>query len=247
LLENDSFKPDMLKIYPTLVLKNTGLYKLYMDKKYHAYTEEDIVNILFEVKKLIPPWVRIMRIQREIETSDIIAGSKKGNIRQIAIKKLKDFGLKCHCIRCREAGLQKLETLDQDEITLNRIDYLASEGKEVFLSMENKDKNLLFGFLRLRNIPFSHRKELLDANNRTSAIIRELHVYGQVVDVGQKKGSFSFQHGGLGLRLMEEAEKISKDEFLVDSLSVISAIGTRAYYRKLGYVQNGPYVTKLLK
>ena len=159
LLENDSFKPDMLKIYPTLVLKNTGLYKLYMDKKYHAYTEEDIVNILFEVKKLIPPWVRIMRIQREIETSDIIAGSKKGNIRQIAIKKLKDFGLKCHCIRCREAGLQKLETLNQDEITLNRIDYLASEGNEVFLSMENKDKNLLFGFLRLRNIPFSHRKE----------------------------------------------------------------------------------------
>ena len=247
LLENDSFKPDMLKIYPTLVLKNTGLYKLYMDKKYHAYTEEDIVNILVEVKKLIPPWVRIMRIQREIETSDIIAGSKKGNIRQIAIKKLQDFGLKCHCIRCREAGLQKLETLNQDEIILTRIDYLASEGKEVFLSMENKDRNLLFGFLRLRNIPFSHRKELLDANNRTSAIIRELHVYGQVVDVGQKKRSFSFQHGGLGLRLMEEAEKISKDEFLVDSLSVISAIGTRDYYRKLGYVQNGPYVTKLLK
>src|SRR5918995_2577705 len=247
LLENDSFKPDMLKIYPTLVLKNTGLYKLYMNKKYHAYTEEDIVNILFEVKKLIPPWVRIMRIQREIETSDIIAGSKKGNIRQIALKKLKDFGLKCNCIRCREAGLQKLETINQDEITLNRIDYLASEGKEVFLSMENKDKNLLFGFLRLRDIPFSHRKELLDTNNRSSAIIRELHVYGQVVDVGQKKGSFSFQHGGLGLRLMEEAEKISKDEFLVDSLSVISAIGTRAYYRKLGYVQNGPYVTKQLK
>jgi elongator complex protein 3 len=247
LLEDDSYKPDMLKIYPTLVLKNTGLYKLYMNKKYQPYTEEDIVNILFEVKKLIPPWVRIMRIQREIEPSDIIAGSKQGNIRQIAIKKLKDFGLKCNCIRCREVGLQKLEYFNQDEITLNRIDYLASEGKEVFLSMENKDKNLLFGFLRLRNIPVSHRKELLAANNRTCAIIRELHVYGQVVDVGQKKGALSFQHAGLGLRLMEEAEKISKDEFQVDSLSVISAIGTRAYYRKLGYIQNGPYVTKQLR
>ncbi|HEX6646587.1 MAG TPA: tRNA uridine(34) 5-carboxymethylaminomethyl modification radical SAM/GNAT enzyme Elp3 [Nitrososphaeraceae archaeon] len=247
LLENDSFKPDMLKIYPTLVLKNTGLYKLYINKKYDAYTEEDIVNILIEVKKLIPPWVRIMRIQREIETSDIIAGSKKGNIRQIAIQKLKDLGLKCNCIRCREAGLQKLKNLNQDEITLNRIDYLASEGKEVFLSMENKDKNLLFGFLRLRNILFSHRKELHPVNNKTSAIIRELHVYGQVVDVGQKKGPLSFQHTGLGLRLMEEAEKISKEEFQLDSLSVISAIGTRAYYRKLGYVQNGPYVTKQLK
>ena len=247
LLENDLFKPDMLKIYPTLVLKNTGLYKLYMNRKYDAYTEEDIVNILVEVKKLIPPWVRIMRIQREIETSDIIAGPKKGNIRQIAIKKLKDLGLKCNCIRCREAGLQKLENFNQDEIILNRIDYIASKGKEVFLSMENRDKNLLFGFLRLRNIPFSHRNELHYANNKSSAIIRELHVYGQVVDVGQKKGSLAFQHGGLGLRLMKEAEKISQDEFQVDTISVISAIGTRAYYRKLGYLQNGPYVTKQLK
>jgi elongator complex protein 3 len=247
LLENDLFKPDMLKIYPTLVLKKTGLYKLYMNKKYDAYTEEDIVNILVEVKKLIPPWVRIMRIQREIETSDIIAGPKKGNIRQIAIKKLKDLGLKCNCIRCREAGLQQLENFNQDEIILNRIDYVASEGKEVFLSMENREKNLLFGFLRLRNIPYSHRKELHYVNNKTSAIIRELHVYGQVVDVGQKKGSLAFQHAGLGLRLMKEAEKISQDEFQVDTISVISAIGTRAYYRKLGYLQNGPYVTKQLK
>ena len=85
LLQNNSFKPDMLKIYPTLVIKNTGLYKLYMNRKYESYTEEDLVNILVEVKKLIPPWVRIMRIEREIESSDIIAGEKKGNIRQIAI------------------------------------------------------------------------------------------------------------------------------------------------------------------
>ena len=169
----------MLKIYPTLVLKNTGLYKLYMNRKYESYTEEDLVNILVEVKKLIPPWVRIMRIQREIESSDIIAGEKKGNIRQIAITKLKDFGLKCNCIRCREAGLQKLKNLKNQEIILNRIDYIASKGKEVFLSMENNDKNLLFGFLRLRNIPYSHRKELNDDNYKGSAIIRELHVYGQ--------------------------------------------------------------------
>ncbi|MGZ5549876.1 MAG: tRNA uridine(34) 5-carboxymethylaminomethyl modification radical SAM/GNAT enzyme Elp3, partial [Nitrososphaeraceae archaeon] len=162
-------------------------------------------------------------------------------------KKLKDLGLKCNCMRCREAGLQKLKNLNQQEITLNRIDYIASKGKEVFLSMENKDKNLLFGFLRLRNIPFSHRKELCETHYGGSAIIRELHVYGPVVDVGQENRSLSFQHSGLGLSLMEEAEKISKDEFQVDKLSVISAIGTRAYYRKLGYIQNGPYVTKQLK
>lgn len=247
LLENDSFKPDMLKIYPTLVLKNTGIYKMYMNGKYNAYTEDELVNILVEVKKIIPPWVRIMRIQREIEPSDIIAGSKKGNIRQIAMKKLKELGTKCKCIRCREAGLQKLKNFNQQEIILNRIDYFASRGKEVFLSMESKDKSLLFGFLRLRNIPFSHRKELNNNNKKNSAIIRELHVYGQVVDVGQKNNSLSFQHNGLGLHLIEEAEKISKEEFQVDKLSVISAIGTRAYYKKLGYIQNGPYVTKQLK
>ena len=249
LLEDDSFKPDMLKIYPTLVLKNTGIYKMYMNGKYNAYTEEQLINILVEVKKIIPPWVRIMRIQREIEPADIIAGSKKGNIRQIAMKKLKELGIKCKCIRCREAGLQKLKNFNQQEIVLNRIDYFASRGKEVFLSMESKDKSLLFGFLRLRNIPFSHRTELNNIYNhkRNSAIIRELHVFGQVVDVGQKNNSLSFQHNGLGLHLIEEAEKISKEEFQVDKLSVISAIGTRAYYKKLGYIQNGPYVTKQLK
>jgi elongator complex protein 3 len=247
LLEDEYFKPDMLKIYPTLVLKNTGMYKLYMNGKYSAYTEDELVNILVEVKKIIPSWVRIMRIQREIEPSDIIAGSKKGNIRQIAMKKLNELGVKCKCIRCREAGLQKLKNFDQKEIVLNRIDYFASGGKEVFLSMESKDKSLLFGFLRLRNITFSHRKELHDNNKRNSAIIRELHVYGQVVDVGQKNNSLSFQHNGLGLHLIEEAEKISKEEFQVDKLSVISAIGTRAYYKRLGYIQNGPYVTKQLK
>jgi elongator complex protein 3 len=246
LFEDQSFKPDMLKIYPTLVLKNTGIYKMYMNGKYNSYTEEELVHILVEVKKIIPSWVRIMRIQREIEPSDIIAGSKKGNIRQIAMKKLKELGVKCKCIRCREAGLQKLKNYDQQELVLNRIDYFASGGKEVFLSVESKDKNLLFGFLRLRNIIYSHRKELHD-NEKNSAIIRELHIYGQVVDVGQKNNSLSFQHNGLGLHLMEEAEKISKEEFQVDTLSVISAIGTRAYYKKLGYNQNGPYVTKHLK
>jgi elongator complex protein 3 len=246
LFEDQAFKPDMLKIYPTLVLENTGIYKMYRDGKYNSYTEEDLVNILVEVKKIIPPWVRIMRIQREIEPSDIVAGSKKGNIRQIAIKKLKELGIKCKCIRCREAGLQKLQNYDRQEIVLNRIDYVAAGAKEVFLSMESKDKSLLFGFLRLRNILFSHRRELYN-NHKNSAIIRELHVYGQVVNVGQKNNYYSFQHSGIGFHLMEEAEKISKEEFHVDKLSVISAIGTRAYYKKLGYNQNGPYVTKKLK
>ena len=246
LFEDQAFKPDMLKIYPTLVLKNTGIYRLYRDGKYNSYTEEDLVNILIEVKKMVPPWVRIMRIQREIEPSDIIAGSKKGNIRQIALKKLKELGITCKCIRCREAGLQKLQKYDLQEIILNRIDYVAGGAKEVFLSMESRDSYSLFGFLRLRNLISSHRRELCN-NQKNSAIIRELHVYGKVVDIGQKNNYHSFQHGGIGLRLIEEAEKISKQEFNVEKLSVISAVGTRGYYKKIGYNQNGPYVTKNLK
>ena len=245
LLEDQSLKPDMLKIYPTLVLKNTGLYKMYVNGKYRSYTEEELVNILVEIKKIIPPWVRIMRIQREIEPSDIVTGSKKGNIRQLAIKKLNELGITCRCIRCREGGLQKVKNFEEQEPVLNRIDYFASGGKEVFLSMDSKNKNLLFGFLRLRNILSSHRKEL-DTNSINAAIIRELHVYGQVIDIGKKNNPLSFQHNGLGARLMEEAEQIAKDEFQVEKLSVISAIGTRGYYKKLGYRQNGPYVTKNL-
>ncbi|HJT84290.1 MAG TPA: tRNA uridine(34) 5-carboxymethylaminomethyl modification radical SAM/GNAT enzyme Elp3 [Nitrososphaeraceae archaeon] len=245
LLKDQSLKPDMLKIYPTLVLKNTGLYKMYINGQYKSYTEEELVDILVEIKKIIPPWVRIMRIQREIEPSDIVTGSKKGNIRQLAIKKLKELGIDCKCIRCREGGLQKIKNFEEQEPVLNRIDYMASGGKEVFLSIDSKDKKLLFGFLRLRNILNPHRIEL-DPKFMNAAIIRELHVYGQVVDVGRKNNSHSYQHTGLGARLMKEAEKITKEEFKAEKLSVISAIGTRAYYKKLGYSQNGPYVTKNL-
>jgi elongator complex protein 3 (tRNA carboxymethyluridine synthase) len=248
LFENPDFKPDMLKIYPTLVLQGTGLYKLLKNGQYAPYSEDDIVNILMEVKKIIPPWVRIMRIQREIEPADIVNGNRRGNIRQIVLKKLKDDGIFCKCIRCREPMMRRNMFESYQDIKLSRIDFLASGGKEVFLSMESKDNKIIFGFLRLRNILNPRRKELQDnsiALNAT-AIIRELHVYGKLIDVGQKNDNGYYQHKGLGLRLMQEAEKISKEEFCVNKISVISAVGTREYYKKIGYIQNGPYVTKIL-
>lgn len=248
LFENPDFKPDMLKIYPTLVLQGTGLYKLLKNGQYAPYSEDDIVNILMEVKKIIPPWVRIMRIQREIEPADIVNGNRRGNIRQIVLKKLKDDGIFCKCIRCREPMMRRNMFESYQDIKLSRIDFLASGGKEVFLSMESKDNKIIFGFLRLRNILNPRRKELQDnsiALNAT-AIIRELHVYGKLIDIGQKNDNGYYQHKGLGLRLMQEAEKISKEEFCVNKISVISAVGTREYYKKIGYIQNGPYVTKLL-
>ena len=131
---------------------------------------------------------------------------------------------------------------------MNRIDYYASKGQEVFLAFENLDRSVLLGFLRLRKIFNPYRKELKgEDNSDTAAIVRELHVYGQMLNVGNKKQeNISCQHQGYGVKLMQEAERIAKDEFEVKKISVISAVGTREYYRKMGYVLNGPYVSKVL-
>jgi elongator complex protein 3 len=242
LIENPHFKPDMLKIYPTLVLEHTPLYDLYKAGKYTPYTLEEIVKVLFEVKKRIPPWIRIMRVQREIDSSEIIAGPTCGNLRQIVLRRLHDQGLKCHCIRCREVGKQSLGSIPSSSIILNRIDYDASEGREVFLSFETKDQSKILGFLRLRKIVNSHRKEL----SQDCAIVRELHVYGSMLSVGSHKTTKSCQHTGYGLKLMHEAERISGEEFGVSALFVISAVGTREYYKKIGYSIHGPYMVKVL-
>ena len=248
LFEDSRLKPDMLKIYPTLLLKDTGLAKLYEKGIYKPYPDEVFIDLLLEIKKTVPPWIRIMRIQREIESEDILYGYKNGNIRQILQQKLKEQGLQCKCIRCREVGIKKLTNFGDIKIMPKRIDYDSSQGKEVFLSLEDYDNETLYGFLRLRKLAEPHRKELREKDGNPSAIVRELHVLGQVVDVGNNN-DFNFnssQHRGYGSNLLGIAENIVKNEFGLDSLSIISAIGTRQYYKKLGYEENGPYVSKEL-
>lgn len=240
LFEDDAFKPDMLKIYPTLVLEHTGLFKMHESGKYKAYSDGDLVNVIVEAKKIVPEWVRIMRVQREIESKDIVAGPKSGNLRQIVLQKLRQRGHKCRCIRCREAGLQRRYPAE-DEVMLRRSDYYASNGREIFLSYESRDGETVLGFLRLRKVARPHRNELAG-----SAIVRELHVYGQAVSVGSKEIGDSCQHRGYGSKLLKEAERIAQDELGVEKIAVISAVGTRQYYRRLGYRQEGPYVSKVL-
>jgi elongator complex protein 3 len=240
LFEDDAFKPDMLKIYPTLVLEHTGLFKMQRSGKYQEYSEDELVNVIVEAKKAVPEWVRIMRIQREIESEDIIAGPKSGNFRQIVLKKLSQQGYRCKCIRCRETGLQRRYP-SEDGIILKRTDYSASGGREIFLSHESKPGDTILGFLRLRKVASSHRAEL-----EGTAVVRELHIYGQAISIGRSDRGDSYQHRGLGMKLLKEAERISKDELGVDKIAVISAVGTRQYYKKLGYKQDGPYVSKVL-
>ena len=241
LFEDDSFKPDMLKIYPTLVLKHTGLYNMHKNGKYPAYSEDELINIIVEVKKVVPEWVRIMRMQREIESKDIVAGPKSGNLRQIVLKNLRQQGYTCRCIRCRETGLQRRYP-SEEEVELKRIDYRASGGREIFLSYESKGGgDTILGFLRMRKVAKPHRVEL-----DSCAVVRELHIYGQVINIGKSDSGDSYQHRGLGMKLLKEAERISKEELGVNKIAVISAVGTRQYYKKLGYRQDGPYVSKVL-
>lgn len=236
LYDDEDLKPDMLKIYPSLVLQHTPLYEQYQKGQYTPYSDEDMIRVLIEAKKAIPKWVRIMRVQREISPQEIIAGPRSGNLRQIVHNRLKADGASCRCIRCREIGLHD----PQKDISLKRENYRSSGGDEVFLSYDDSDEKI-YGFLRLRNpSENAHRKEVED-----SCIVRELHVYGKSIKIGERE-SGQIQHSGLGKNLMGEAERISREEFDARKLLVISAVGTRQYYHKLGYEIDGPYMAKRL-
>ncbi|MBT7358976.1 MAG: GNAT family N-acetyltransferase, partial [Thaumarchaeota archaeon] len=231
--------PDMLKIYPALVLKDTPLYDDYKLGNYKPYSTEEMINVLTESKKIIPKWVRIMRVQREITTDEIVDGPKMGNLRQKVQQELEKQGTSCKCIRCREAGLNNKKEFT--ELKLERIDYDACGGKEVFLSF-NDENDLTYGFLRLRKpSQNAHRPEI---THKTS-IVRELHVFGKAIGIGEQE-EFSIQHQGIGKKLMMKAEEIAATDLSSDKLCVISGVGTREYYRKLNYKNNGPYMAKEL-
>ncbi|WP_316505522.1 tRNA uridine(34) 5-carboxymethylaminomethyl modification radical SAM/GNAT enzyme Elp3 [Nitrosopumilus sp.] len=240
LFSDQRLRPDMLKIYPSLVIENTALYEEYKQGKYIPYSDKEMIKVLTEVKKEVPKWVRIMRVQREISPNEIIAGPKSGNLRQIVHQNLAKLGLTCKCIRCREVGLSD-KKLKYKELKLNRIDYDSSGGKEVFLSYEDENESI-YGFLRLRKPSIdAHRDEI----DNESCVIRELHVYGKSLKIGEKEET-AIQHSGLGKSLMKEAEKISREEFGAKKILVISAVGTREYYQKLEYLLYGPYMYKKL-
>lgn len=240
LLEDPSFKPDMLKIYPTLVTEDTGLYQLYLAGRYRPYALEDVVKLLADVKEIVPKWVRIMRIQREIPSEHIVAGVKMGNLREIVQKELRKRGSRCRCIRCREVGLKNL-SIDKSEVCLTREVYEAAEGIEIFLSYEHLKSDSLIGFLRLR-IPSekAHRPEVKGCK---AALVRELHVYGEALPLGVRKDD-AWQHKGFGKNLLYEAEKVASEVYGCRKILVTSAVGVRQYYARLGYELEGPYMVK---
>lgn len=249
LFSNADYRPDMLKIYPTVVLKGTELYEWWKQGKHLPYSNEELIDLLANVKKDIPSYVRIQRIMRDIPAYLIEAGCNKSNLRQLVQEKLREIDDTCKCIRCREYGISKRkEIIDErslDEIKLYRQDYEASKGQEIFLSYENNQENYLVGYLRLRKpSKLAHRPEL---NDGKTMIVREIKVVGELVPKGTKPNRFTqIQHRGFGKLLMEQAEKIASEEFDCKKLAVISGIGVRDWFYEQGYKLDGVYVSKVL-
>ncbi|NJD98775.1 tRNA uridine(34) 5-carboxymethylaminomethyl modification radical SAM/GNAT enzyme Elp3 [Thermococcus sp. LS1] len=246
IFEDARFRPDMLKVYPTLVTADAPLYRWWREGKYRPYRTEEAVELLVEAYKLFPKWVRVMRIQRDIPAKLIVDGVKHSNLGQLVFNELIKRGIRPREIRFREVGhmMQKFGVEpEMEHIELLREDYDAAGGKDIFLSFEDTKNDILIGFLRLR-IPSekAHRKEI---NCCPSAIVRELHVYGPLVPIGGRP-KYEWQHRGYGRELLAEAERIAREEFDVKKMLVISGVGVREYYRKFGYRKNGPYVAKRL-
>lgn len=238
--------PDAIKIYPTLVLPNTRLYKLWKEKTYIPYDIDDVLDVITSIKSKTPPFVRIQRIQRDIPAYLIVDGGRSGNLREMARRKLSEQGGKCSCIRCREVGHQTNlgdKTWIDKEKKYHIFEYHASDGIEHFISFETSDRETLFGFLRLRE-PSSYlfRPETIDP---PATLIRELHVYGRLVGIGKIPKELEWQHRGLGQGLISLAEEISLERGY-NKIVVTSGIGVRDYYRKLKYNQKGPYMVKSL-
>jgi len=240
LFADSRFRPDMVKIYPVLVMQGTPLHAMWKRGEFSPYTTEEAAEVIADATRFIPPYVRVPRIQRDIPSPLVAAGVKNSNLRQIVDELLKERGEKCRCIRCREIGSEerKGKVAGKLKLEMKRLEYAAAGGREIFLSFEDEEKDLVAGFLRLR-VPHSpHRSELA-----ASSVVRELHVYGQEASIGERS-SDKEQHKGLGGKLLAEAERISREEIGVERISVLSGPGARGYYRKSGYALAGAYMQK---
>lgn len=238
LFDDADFKPDGLKLYPTLVIAGTELERWYQNGSYRPYSMDELIKLMMGIKSLVPAYVRIARVMRDIPEKYIVAGCKDLALRSSLKRRMAEAGTSCHCIRCREYGHRTRDGWKPGGPELRRQDYLASDGREVFLSFEDSE-GTLFALLRMRV-----SRRLMDWNG--TAMVRELHVFGTEVPLGSR-ADIAVQHKGLGKRLLQEAENIAKLEFGASRIAVISGIGAREYFRsEFGYELDGAYMVKEL-
>ncbi len=253
----DGIAPDEIKVYPTQLLTETELHTHWEAGKYRPYTTEELISLIADVKTTIPRYCRANRVIRDIPSTNVVEGNKRTSLRQDVHIEMKKRGTKCECLRCREVRGKKI---DIEKLKLDDLVYVASsiphhplsprsqgelEGaaaEEHFISFVTSDDRVA-GFLRL-SLPTENAPETGIADLDGAAIIREVHVYGQSLEVGAEKHG-SAQHAGLGTRLLEEAEQVAlKGGFA--RIAVIAAVGTREYYLGRGFQRGNLYLVKEL-
>ncbi len=248
---NPDFRPDMIKIYPMVVVAGTKLYGMWKNGEFKPYSLEVITRLIAEMKELVPPYVRIQRIQRDIPAKMIDDGILYTNLRQIVNEYMDQKEMSCSCIRCREWGHLKVKHTDSyqddgkdlEDPSIRTISYEASGGKEFFISSED-EQGILHGFLRLRIPSVKGDEQREEISKGKTALIREVKVVGPSSSIG-KRDSGNIQHHGIGKGLISRAEKIASESGL-ESILVTSGVGVREYYKNMGYVRNGPYMAKRL-
>ncbi len=230
------FQPDQIKFYPAVVVKGSELYRWWKAGKYKPYSNEELEGLIVDCKRAIPEYVRIIRLIRDIPGESIEAGNKITNLRQVMEQK----GVECHCIRCRECRGRR----PSSKTRLETLFYEVWGGLECFLQFVDKETRTMYGFCRMF-IPGDEAEKIKDRGYgflNKSALIRELHIYGELVPMGGQK---KIQHTGLGGSLLSRAESIAQGRGF-SSMAVISGVGARGYYRKRGYRLKGGYMVKVL-
>ncbi|MCD6453589.1 MAG: tRNA uridine(34) 5-carboxymethylaminomethyl modification radical SAM/GNAT enzyme Elp3 [Dehalococcoidales bacterium] len=243
LFSDPQFRPDGLKLYPTMVIEGTELERWRQEGRYQPYPDEVMINLISDIKSIVPKYVRISRVLRDIP-AQYITGGPRDSLRDVAKRRLREQGKECRCIRCREYGHRRRDGWEIGTPHIVRMDYVASGGSEIFLSVEDK-RETLFGLLRLRiqSLPPANLEREFQGR---LALIRELHVFGHEVSLNQQDPD-SAQHKGLGKALLSEAERIAKEEFQTPQIIILSGVGAREYYRtEFGYSLRGNYMVKRL-
>lgn len=242
LFDNPAYKPDMIKVYPCMVVPFSELKLWFEQGRHKPYTDEELLELIFRIKPYFPRYLRVTRLIRDIPATSIVGGSKVSNLRQVAQKMMKEKGIVCNCIRCREI---RGEPVSASDVELRTMEYDASGGREFFLSFDHAPSDKLCALLRLRfsSYSLSGRRHFIK-ELEGAALIRELHTYGSQVPISERD-ELASQHMGFGKRLMAEAERLARKNGY-KKMAVIAGVGIRPYYRKLGYELEGTYMMKML-
>lgn len=242
LFDNPAYRPDMIKVYPCMVVPFSQLKLWYEQGRHKPYTDEELLEIIFRIKPYFPRYLRVTRLIRDIPATSIIGGSKVSNLRQVAQQMMKEKGIVCNCIRCREI---RGEPIDVKNVEYRMLNYEASGGQEFFLSYDDVSRDKLCALLRLRFSSYSlNGKKHFVKELEGAALLRELHTYGAQVPISERD-ELASQHMGFGKKLVSKAEEIARQHGY-KKMAVISGVGIREYYRKLGYELEGTYMVKTL-